>query len=195
MSSQVSRSARAGLRARPAETLAKLLDAGLTELDAVGHEALTIRTVAARAGVSPATAYTYLASKNHLFAELFLAALGEPAPAATEDRPLADGVVGRVQVVTREMARRLAAAPALAAAVTPALLSSDPDVDRLRLRIGAEFVRRFEEALETPDPDVLETLVLAFSGALLQAGMGVITYPEMGERLDAVVATILRGHP
>ena len=27
--------------------------------------------VAARAGVSPATAYTYFASKDHLFAELF----------------------------------------------------------------------------------------------------------------------------
>ena len=41
------------------------------ELRAVGPEALTIRTVAGRAGVSPATAYTYFGSKNHLFAELF----------------------------------------------------------------------------------------------------------------------------
>ena len=38
---------------------------------AVGPEGLTIRTVAGRAGVSSATAYTYFSSRNHLFAELF----------------------------------------------------------------------------------------------------------------------------
>ena len=37
-------------------------------------------------------------------------------------------------------------------------------------------------------PDLVDTLVLAFSGALLQAGMGLMTYTEMGERLDAAVA-------
>ena len=45
-----------------------------------------------------------------------------------------------------------------------------------------------------PTTRVLEALVLAFSGALLQAGMGLMTYTEMGERLDSVVAVIVRGH-
>ena len=71
MSSQVSIVARQVVDGRRAETLERLLEAGAEELRAVGHEALTVRTVAARAGVSPATAYTYVASKNHLFAELF----------------------------------------------------------------------------------------------------------------------------
>ena len=63
------------------------------------------------------------------------------------------------------------------------------------MRIGAEFVRRFEEALgEDGDPAVLDALLLAFSGALLQAGMGLMTYTELGERLHVVVATILRGN-
>lgn len=190
----MSRVPRQGLRSRQAETLTKLLVAGEEELRAVGHEALTVRTVAARAGVSPATAYTYLASKNHLFAELFLSYLDEDAG----HRASGASAVDRVRSVTRQMARRLAAAPELAAAVTPALLSTDPDVDRLRLRIGAEFVRRFAEALGEDGPegsdDVVEALTLAFSGALLQAGMGLLTYTEMGDRLDAVVATILRGN-
>ncbi|MGA8846521.1 MAG: hypothetical protein WB471_07910, partial [Nocardioides sp.] len=85
--------------------------------------------------------------------------------------------------------------PELSAAVTPALLSTDPDVDRLRLRIGAEFARRFGAALgEDGSDDLVEALTLAFSGALLQAGMGLMTYTEMGDRLDVVVATILRGN-
>ena len=190
MSSQVSVIPRQGLNARQAETVERLLEAGSEELRAVGHEALTVRTVAQRAGVSPATAYTYLASKNHLFAELFWRFLAED-----DTDPVGDDPVARLRSVTRHLAARLAGAPELAAAVTPALLGTDPDVERLRLRIGAELVARFRTALgESTDPAVLETVALAFSGALLQAGMGLMTYTEMGERLDAVVAVIMRGN-
>lgn len=191
VSSQMSVSPRQGLNPRQAETAERLFAAGLEELEAVGHDALTVRTVAQRAGVSPATAYTYLASKNHLFAELYLRYL-----VADGDRePTGGTAVERLQSVTRHLAERLAAAPALAAAVTPALLGSDPDVERLRLRIGAEFVARFAGALgEDADPVVVEAVTLAFSGALLQAGMGLMTYSELADRLDAVVAVIMKGN-
>lgn len=92
----------------------------------------------------------------------------------------------------------------MAAAVTPALLGSDPDVERLRLKIGGEFLARFEAALtgaapgsaagEVADPAVLEVLILTFSGALLQAGMGLMTYDQMAERLVSAVDVILRGN-
>jgi AcrR family transcriptional regulator len=191
VSSQVSVSPRQGLNARQAETAERLLVAGLDELRAVGHDALTVRTVAQRAGVSPATAYTYLASKNHLFAELFWRFLAEDGART----PVGRTSLERVRSVTRHLAERLAATPELAAAVTPALLGTDPDVERLRLRIGAEFVDRFRAALgPDADPAVLEALALAFSGALLQGGMGLMTYTELGDRLDAVVAVILRGN-
>lgn len=191
VSSHLSTMPRRELRERRADTLGRLLAAAAEELNKVGHEALTIRSVAARAGVSPATAYNYFGSKSHLFAELFWRALQEDlAP-----EPTGKTALERVQSVTRGMARMLAESPALAAAVTPALLGSDPDVARLRLRIGGEFARRFEAALgERADAILLETLTLAFSGALLQAGMGVMSYAEMGERLDAVVATIMEGN-
>ena len=190
MSSQVSTSARQGLNARQAETAEKLFAAGADELRAVGHEALTIRTVANRAGVSPATAYTYLASKNHLFAELFWRYLAEDR----DHRPTGETATARVQSVTHRLAQRLAQSPELAAAVTSALLGTDPDVERLRLRIGGEFVDMFTVALgDDARPEVVETLTLAFSGALLQAGMGLMTYTEMGERLDSVVAVIMEG--
>lgn len=183
---------RQGLNARQTETVERLLAAGDEELRVVGHDGLTIRTVASRAGVSPATAYTYFASRNHLFAELFLRRLvTEPGPGVT-----GDSVVERLQSVTRFMATQLAESPELAAAATLALLGSDPDVERLRLAIGTEFVSRFRDAIGEPaDPRILETLVLAFSGALLQAGMGVMTYTEMGARLDDVVAVVMAGHP
>ena len=198
MSSQVSEAPRRGLNARQADTVERLLAAGLEEVRAVGHEALTVRTVAHRAGVSPATAYTYLASKSHLFAELFWRHVASaPRPEANPGA----SAVERMQATMRSLTARIVEEPALAAAVTPALLGSDPDVARLRLRIGSEFLARFEAALADPgrptepaDPAVLEVLVLTFSGALLQAGMGLMTYDEMADRLVSAVDVILRGN-
>jgi len=184
-------SPRQGLNARQAETVEKLLVAGQAELDDVGPDGLTIRTVAQRAGVSPATAYTYLASKHHLFAELFWRRIvTEPGP-----EPDGDTAVDRIRVVTRHMAALLGRSPHLATAANIALLGTDPEVERLRLVIGSEFVTRFRNAIgEDADPRVVEAITLAFSGALLQAGMGLMTYEELSQRLDDVVAVIMEGH-
>ena len=179
---------RRALNARQVETFQRLLAAGDEELRHVGHEALTVRAVASRAGVSPATAYNYLASKNHLFAELFLRALVSSNPEIA-----GSGVPDRLHAVHDQMARMLGDSPHLAQAANVALLSSDPDVERLRLEVGAEFVRRYEAALgKAADAAVLDGLVLALSGALLQAGMGLIPYDELAARLDRV-ATLLTG--
>jgi AcrR family transcriptional regulator len=198
VSSQVFEAPRQGLNVRQAETVEKLLTAGLEELRDVGHEALTIRSVAQRANVSPATAYTYLASKNHLFAELFWRHLAsDEAENAPDDR----APTVRVQEAVRTLTARIVQEPELAAAVTPALLGSSPDVDRLRLKIGGEFLRRFEAALRDPkrpgepaDAGVLEALMLMFSGGLLQAGMGLMTYDQIVERLVSAVDVIMRGN-
>lgn len=169
----------------------RLLAAGAEELRAVGVDGLTIRTVALRAGVSSATAYTYFASKNHLFAELFWRRL-----TAVPFEPDGASVEERVQSVGHAMSDLLEDAPEVAAGARSALLGTDPDVVRLRLRIGTEFVHRFERALgpDPAEPALVDTLTLAFTGALLQAGMGLTTYAEMRDRLDAAVAVILKGH-
>ncbi len=176
------------LNARQTETVEKLLEAGAEELRAVGVEALTIRTVALRAGVSSATAYTYFASKNHLFAELFWRRL-----VADQFEPEGRTSLERVQSIGHAMSRLLDDAPEVAAGARAALLSLDPDVVRLRGRIGTELVRRFEAALDDK-PDLVDALLLMFTGALLQAGMELTTYAEMSRRLDAATAAIMKGH-
>jgi AcrR family transcriptional regulator len=179
------------LNARQGDTLDRLLAAARQELEAVGHEDLTIRTVAARAGVSAATAYNYFASRDHLFAELFWRHL------ATDELPQLTGrsSTTRLQQTTRHLAETIASAPALAAAATKSLLGTDPAVGELRLRVGAVFAERFRAAIGEPvDPKVLDALLFAFSGALLQTGMGLFTYPELADRLDDVVAVVMKGH-
>lgn len=189
MSSQVSIAPRQVLNARQAETVDKVLHSGLEVLEEVGPEALTIRMVAARAGVSPATAYTYFASKNHLFAEIYLRhVMAHPAP-AVEGAP-----VERLKAVVRHLAETLLATDHLAVAANVALLASDTEVERLRLAIGSEFWRRFVTALG-PDVDqqVVYAVVFAFSGAILQAGMGMLSTESLLAHLDSVVELVAQG--
>jgi AcrR family transcriptional regulator len=191
VSSQVSTLPRRGLNARQAETVERLLEAAEHELADAGIDALTIRTVAGRAGVSPATAYTYFSSRNHLFAELFHRKVLLENPVEITGRTPQQ----RVSAVTTHLARVLGEKPHLAAAANHALLGTDPDVERLRVVIGAEIVGRLRTALgEDADAELLDALTLALIGALLQTGMGLISYDDLADRLDAVTATILRGN-
>lgn len=186
----MAKSPRQGLNARQAETVEKLLAGGLAVLEEVGPEELTIRMVASHAGVSPATAYTYLASKNHLFAEVYLRHITDnPPPDLTGSREQ------RLHQMTGHFAETLFATRHLASAANIALLSHDPEVERLRLKTGGEIVRRFRLAVgEDADQAVVDALVFAFSGALLQAGMGLFEPRDLAARFDAVATAILKGH-
>ncbi len=186
MSSHLSSSPRRTLNERQAETVEKLFAAASQLLDEVGHEQMTIRMVAQRAGVSPATAYTYFASKDHLFSELFWRLFSAPPGLSLTARtPQA-----RAHQVVTYLAGVIAGAPTLAAAVNKSMLASDPEVERLRLAVGGLWLEYFRDAVGE-DQDVLQTLGFAFSGALLQAGMGLFAYEDLAEVLGKVVDVVI----
>ena len=58
------------LTERQAEVVHQLVEATAVEVEATGYAGLTVRNVARRAGVAPATAYNYFSSKDHLLAEV-----------------------------------------------------------------------------------------------------------------------------
>ena len=64
MSSPAAVVPRRALSGRPAGTVAALVDAAVAEVAETGYDGLTIRGVARRARVSPATAYTYLVNAH-----------------------------------------------------------------------------------------------------------------------------------
>jgi AcrR family transcriptional regulator len=178
------------LNARQAETAQRVIDAARAELREVGYDELTVRSVAGRAHVAPATAYTYFASKHHLVVEIFWRAIRErshpPSPLSSS--------AARVAAVFDDLARFLADDPELGRAATSALLCDEPDVKQLRELIGNEINERIVAAAgPRVAPEVLEALAVAWSGAMLQAGMGHTTYVQMGERLGRITALILRG--
>ena len=178
------------LTSRQAETVAKLTSAAMEEVRASGYAGLTIRNVAARAGVGAATAYMYFSSKEHLLAEVYWRTLQALPPVPHDDRPAADRVVD----VLREIVLIGVAQPDLAAAATVSLLDSTPDVHHLRTRVGMTIRERLATALGPGhDEAVLLALDYAYAGAMLHGGMGYATYEKVADLLADTARLILKG--
>ena len=175
-------------RPRQEETRRKLVAAALETLRGSSYADLTVRAVAARANVAPATAYTYFSSKNHLVAEVYLDLICE-VPYFTD---VNDSRLSRVQQVLRSLALVVADEPEVAAACTTALLSNDATVQSVRERIGAEIHKRLKSAVG-PDAEArtVAALEMSYFGALIQAASGAFTYPQIADRLGYVAGLLL----
>ncbi len=173
---------------RPAQTIRKVLDAGLEELRESSYASLTMRTVATRAGVSPASAYTYFPSKSALVAAVYLRCLRE-LPLRTD---VNDTTKTRVSAALRDMALVVADEPELTTASGAALMADDPAVQPLREQIGEEVSRRIGAALGPGWPRAVKsTLQMMFAGALMTARF--VSFDEIAGQLDEAVNLILGG--
>lgn len=180
------------LSERQVSTVVGLVAAAEDELREHGFDGLTVRNVARRAGVAPATAYTYFTSKEHLVAEVFWRRLQAlDAPRVDRRRTAA----GRVTAALTDLALLIADEPELTAAVSVAMLGNDPDVVVLREHIGAAMRSRLIEALGADaHPTVVTTLEMVMTGTLLRAGMGYLSYADLPELLADMVDVVLGGN-
>ncbi|KRE27024.1 TetR family transcriptional regulator [Mycobacterium sp. Soil538] len=188
MSDPALESTRRRLTAKQADTVDRLGRAAVDVLCREGFAGLTVRRVAAEAGVGAATAYTYFSSKEHLVAEVFWRRLaGSPCAAHQSE----DAAV-RVIEVLGHISLLVADEPEFAGAVTTALLGKDPDVEVLRLRIGRDIRERLSAAVgPDADPAVVDSLEMLYSGALVRAGMGYATYEEIAQKLEKAARLML----
>lgn len=179
------------LSPRQVATVDRLVAAAMDCLRREGYDGLTIRGVAASAGVAPATAYTYFGSREHLVTELFwrrLQEMPEPRHDGRQSR------ASRAESAMVELALLVADEPELSTACTQAMLATDAEVALLRDRIGAEWHRRLEAAIGAEaDPAVFRSLEVAISGAMLQTGMGHISYERLPELLSDLARLIVGG--
>lgn len=170
-----------------------MTDAAVEIVLADGFDKLSVRDVAKRAGVAPATAYTYFSSKGHLVAEVFWRRLAVGVPEPDSSLP----VFERVAQVLRGVSMVVAGEGQLGGAVTVALLSDDPESQHLRLRIGGFIHDRLAGAVgdDVDDPQgLIDALQMLYAGGLVTAGMGHLTYEATSERLVAA-AKLLMGQP
>lgn len=185
-------STRRALSGRQARTVQRLVDATVEELRDSGYDGITVRGVARRAGVAPATAYNYFASRDHLVTEVFWRRLAD-LPDTSVEAPSPD-VAARLRATLADLTLLVADEPELASACTAAMLANDPDVKLLRDRIGMEMRRRLSAALgDQANSEVLSSLEFLVSGALVHAGMGHVSYSELPDRLGRAAQVVLAG--
>jgi AcrR family transcriptional regulator len=175
---------------RQEETFRKVLSAGVEVLRETTYADLTVRAVAARAKVAPATAYTYFSSKNHLIAEVYLDMVRQVPYFTDVNEPMPT----RVDKALRALALVVADEPEVAAACTTALLggSGDPAVRAVRDRIGAEIHKRITSAIgPDAEPRIVSVLEMTFFGALVNAASGAYTYHQIADHLAYAVGLIV----
>jgi AcrR family transcriptional regulator len=176
---------------KQAEVVQRLVDGAADEARENGYEGMTVRSASRRAGVAPATAYTYFASKDHLLAEVLWRRFHALPTVVT---PTGSTALERVTGALGHLGLFMADDPLLAAACTTALLGAGPDVRDLRVRFGTELHDRIASALgPDADPTVLLGLDLAYSGAMLWAGMGHLSYAAVPDALADVARVLLEG--
>jgi AcrR family transcriptional regulator len=167
------------LSERQAEVMERLVAAAAEEAEERPYADISVRTIARRAGLAPATAYTYFSGKDHLLAEVLWRRMQGSPNLVDLTLPLPQ----RVADTVRSMGFDAMGSPAVAVCTT-ALLGDGPDVKRVRSRLGAEITRRLAAALGTDGdvdgdavgPSVLNVLQVTYTGALLSAGMGHLAF-------------------
>lgn len=181
-------SPRQWLSERQGVTVNALLDAAISEIRDHGYDKITIRGVAKRAGVTHTTAYSYFTSKEHLVSEIYWRQVQAlPLALASDGAALLD----RVRVAFEAPTAGLAAEPEVSRGVLVALLGDDPDIKRLRELVGRELAHRVATALAPArDPDLVETLLIAYSGAMIVVGTGNLDYMSVMRRMETVARQI-----
>ena len=178
------------LSERQAGAVERLVVAAAQEVEGRPYGEITVRTIAKRAGVAPATAYTYFSSKDHLLAEVLWRRMQSPPLSFDVNQTLPE----RVAETVRTMGFGAMESPAVVDACTKALLADGPDVKHVRSRIGREITQRLEAALgRDADPAVLRVLQITYTGAILSAGLGHLPFDGLPDLLADAAGLLTRG--
>ena len=169
-----------------------MLDVTVEVLRDTPFEDLTVASVAARADVPPATAADLFTSENDLIVEVCLRRINAIDVATGANY----GSIARVAAQLSQMMLVVAEEPAIAAACAAVFLDSGPTADRAHEQIGLQIHQLISSAVGPGSwPEVITTLELVFSGALIQAAAGTMTFQQAADRVETAVSLILEGAP
>ena len=184
------------ISAAQAATRHRLLDAARELATEGGYEAVGMRNVAARAGVSAPTAYQYFSSKDHLLVDLLVELVGETTITLSARPRPGLSPVERAVATLRRAVQNLEQAPNLYVAMTRAFISGSFDVAHARTAMEASTRRWIELAVgESPVGDrdaivrILEDVLFANMVGLVTGGR---TPAEIGDHLELAARTLMR---
>jgi AcrR family transcriptional regulator len=164
-----------------------------------GYDAVVMKDVAEQSGVALATLYRWFASKDHLLCEVLLE-WGARVEADLRAEPPAevDGA-RRILDFVHRLTEAVAAFPRLAAAVTRAVVSFDPNVLEHQDDFDALVGRWIDLALgdlDVPNRDsVIEVLEAVCFANLIGLVGGRTTLTDFGNRLERAAQAVLSPTP
>lgn len=172
--------------------MTKLLDSAVELLRELPFDAVTIGAVAERAAVPARTAAELLPTQSDMIVEICLRRIRGIALSIDDTH----GSITRVAVQLSRMMLVISEEPAVASACAAVFLHSGSVADRAREQIGLEIHRLIATAMGPGSwPEVITTLELVFSGALIQAAAGAMTFQRAADRVETAVSLILEGVP
>ncbi len=180
-----------------AATRHKLLAAARELATEEGYDGVTVRAVAARAGVSPPTAYHHFRSKDHLLVDVLVDLVGQTGEALDARPPEGETIADRAAATLGRAVANVQREPDLYVAVTRAYLTGGDDVAHARDAMEASSRHWIDLALQGSDPgvdvaegmaDVLESLLFAHMVGLVT---GRRTPHDVGPDLERAVRTVL----
>lgn len=175
---------------------AKIIEAVIELIAAVGADAVQMRDVASRAGVALGTVYRYFSSKEHLLA----AALEDwqkrltrrvlAAGGAADEGPL-PGILDYLRRAQRAFHRN----PRMTALMLQAMTSTAPEAKTAIDHMGRTNVEMFDRLLEgiaqERIPDVSFGINAALTSALTAVLTGALTLDEALSRVEWVARTLI----
>jgi len=183
------------LRADSVATRQRVIDAAVRLASTRPVDSVTVRDVAREAGVSPATAYTYFASKEHLYAEAYLDGVRVLTESVRARPPRGATAADRIAAVVRRAVRGAGATGDVVLAAASAMASSDPAVATLRPVAEEAFAEWIDVALAgTVIVDHAETVrlvQLTMLATFLAVAHGRLALAEAGRLLDTAVRRLV----
>lgn len=188
-----------------AATRERLIEAAISLATASGYDAVTVRTVAAEAGVSVPTVYQHVSSKDQLLAEALLA-LGQQSTVELRDRPPKGRTPAeRISSVFRRIMQAAHHRPLLYQALYRGWVISAPEIANIdgAPGFGPERATWIGEALRAGDTGGLDevdlqaaTRVLSclFLGALIEVASG-RSPEEVGDIVEDASRRLLPTEP
>lgn len=160
-----------------------------------GYEAVQIRDIVARTGLSTATIYRHFSSKDHLIAAAQLE-WNRSLARARHQVAVGPTAADRLAALLHQTCVAFGHTPNLGQALMLSLGSPDPGVRECRAEADQLIMTTMREAIgdELPDPElVLTPLAVAWQGALYSWAHGQLTIEEVDEVLQRATRLLCAG--
>ena len=175
--------------------LERLRDAARTLASEGGYAAVTMRAVAQRAGVGPATVYRYFSSKDHLIADVHAQRSFDVLADLAARPPRHKRPADRVAAVFHRLLAAAAEDPELAAAGVAAINSADPAASSPEFWSRNIMLRYMQIALgdeEVGDREALgELLGHVFFSLMCALSTGRMSLAQASAAMDRAIAIAL----